>query len=123
MNISETHAVSTAGIRNDRRIFTLAPDRPGRNYAQSLAVYCPHGCSTRLGNLLANFILDGVRHVHLAGPEGGHIKMLIDAILFRGGFNVSLSTTWYEGETLERVIDFARGYCRQPPGGAEVVQL
>jgi hypothetical protein len=108
---------------NDRRIFTLAPNRRGRAFAQSLAIDCPHGCSEQLGKLLANLIIDGVLHIHLAGPQGGKIKLLMEAILERGGFKVPFTITWYRGESLGSVVSFARSYCRQPAGGTQVVHL
>jgi hypothetical protein len=122
MSISQV-ARPFANAGNDRRVFSLATDKPGRAYAQSLVINCPHGCNDQLGKLLAGLIVDGVRHVHLAGPEGGNIKLLIEAILARGGFMVPLSIAWYEGESLDAVVAFASSYCRQRAGGTQVVHL
>ncbi|HSV52581.1 MAG TPA: hypothetical protein VLJ57_10710 [Burkholderiaceae bacterium] len=122
MNNSEPAASLNHEAQSDRRSQSTH-GRPRRHFAQSVVLHCPQGCGIQLGQILASFILDGVRHVHLAGPDGGHVKGLIEAILQRGGFDVPIATTWYEGETLESVIAFARDYCRQPPGGTQVVQL
>lgn len=97
--------------------------RSRHHFTRSVVMSCPQGCRIELGQVLASFIMDGVRHIHLAGPEGGRIKNLVDAILTRGEFDVQLTTVWYEGETLDSVISFARGYCHQPPGGTQIVYL
>lgn len=94
-----------------------------RKFGESLVIHCPEDCSTQLSQLLAQFILDGVRHVYLAGPQGGDIKARIDTLLARGGFGAQMHTIWYEGQPLEGVVSFVSRYCRQPPGGMQVVQL
>lgn len=97
--------------------------RARHHFTHNVVICCQGGNCTELGPVLASFILDGVRHVHLAGPGGGQVKSLIGAILARSPFEVRLNVTWYEGETLESVISFARGYCHQPAGGTQIVHL
>lgn len=109
-----------AGHRSD----STSVKRGGKHhFAHHVIICCPQNFSTDLGPILAAFILDGVRQIHLAGPAGGQVKSMIGAILARGGFKVPLNITWYEDETLESVISFARSYCHSSPGGTQVVHL
>ncbi len=114
-------AILQGGLRQAAR---EGPRRHTRHhFTRNVVLHCPQDCGNQLGPVLASFILDGVRQVHLAGPDGGRIKKLIDSILTRGEFDVVLAIVWYEGETLDSVAAFARGYCHQFAGGTQVVHL
>jgi hypothetical protein len=124
MNSLATTTVSTSGTPLGRDTETLARRRLAPPYTHTLVLNCPLGCCKELGPLVTDFILDGVHHVDLAGPEGGHVQQIIDALLVKGGISDAFfSSAWYPGETLESIVAFTRAFRDEKPSDIQVVQL
>lgn len=123
MNKPTTDTVSTTGSNLDRHTDASAQRRVTKPYAQNLVLHCALGCQKDLAALVRDFIADGVHYIDLAGPEGGHAKQIIDALLAAGGFSdARISTAWYPGEKLESIVAFVHAL-REDSRETQVVQL
>jgi hypothetical protein len=79
------------------------------SYARKVVLSCPHGATSKLDDLVEEFIRDGVIYVGVVGNQCAYVEDLLDEIVVGDGDRgCSILTASHPGEPVEEAVRFAR---------------
>lgn len=95
-------------------------------YAKKIVLSCPNGYAPGLGDLVEDFIRNGVVFVAVVGTDCSNVEDLIDWIVIGpdGTRNYDLLTSSHPGQSIDEAVAFARSLTGEFSGQeVQVVEL
>ncbi|HEX9447347.1 MAG TPA: hypothetical protein VF920_05180 [Dongiaceae bacterium] len=81
-------------------------------YAKRVILNCPAGCREDLGQMVEDFLHDGVQLICAMGADAAKIEDAVDWLVIGDGSDETrfILTSSHKDETLENVIEFAHHF-------------
>jgi len=94
-------------------------------YAPKIVLHCPAGYRMELDSLVERFLACGVKFVGVVGEDCELVEDIIDELVVGDGTDSSrfILTSAHPGESVEDVVEFARGISDAGVDEAQVVVL